>query len=121
MDDSFSSNISFYLKSSRVHVFVEALRGMGCPSRICFLINKEGNSLLMVPYGKRDFISHAVPKDVYSGCDCMEVSSLKLCRIIANLHGWEMDKSYRVPGTVYPEQRMAIFYLPKAVIINRTE
>ena len=121
MDERFRSNISFYLKSKRVHVFIEALRGLGSPSRICFMLDKEGNSLLMLPYKKRDFKSHAVPKEVYNGCDCMEVNSLKLCKIIASLHGWDMDKSYRIPGMVYPEKRLAVFNLERAFLISKAE
>lgn len=49
--------ISFYLNANRVHVFIEALRGIGSPKRICFMIDKDGRNLLLVPYGKRDFVS----------------------------------------------------------------
>lgn len=121
MDDSFKSSISFYLRARRIHVFIETLRGIGSPVRICFMIDKDGNSLLMVPYSKRDFISHAVPSKVYTGLDRMEVTSLKLCRIIAGLHGWDMEKSYRVPGVVFPEKHMAVFNLARACTITRTE
>lgn len=121
MDERFRSNISFYMKANKVHVFIEALRGLGSPTRICFLLNKEGSSLLVIPYRKRDFKSHAVPKEVYNGCDRMEVNSMKLCKIIANLHGWDMDKSYRIPGMVYPEKRLAVFNLERAFLISKTE
>ena len=121
MDERFRSNISFYMKANKVHVFIEALRGLGSPTRICFLLNKEGSSLLVIPYRKRDFKSHAVPKEVYNGRDRMEVNSMKLCKIIANLHGWDMDKSYRIPGMVYPEKRLAVFNLERAFLISKTE
>ena len=110
--------ISFYLRYNRIHVFTNALREIGEPSRICFMIGENGHSLLMVPYKKRDFRSHYVPRDVYSGCDSMEINSMKLCRIIAFIHNWDVRKSYRVPGRICPDEQVVIFNLDGAAIIN---
>lgn len=113
--------ISFYLKANRIHIFVDALRGIGSPSRICFMVEESGETLLVAPYGKRDFKSHSVPPVVYSGTGGMEVSSFRLCRMIASLHHWDVSRSYRVPGKVYSEQKVAIFRLPEAEVIDRAE
>ncbi len=110
--------ISFYLRSNRIHVFTSALREIGEPSRICFLIGENGHSLLMIPYRKRDFRSHHVPRDVYNGCDSMEISSMKLCRIIAYIHKWDVGQSYRVPGRIYQDEQVVIFDLDRADIIK---
>lgn len=118
MQDTF---ISFYLKANRIHIFVDALRGMGSPSRICFMIEESGETLLIAPYEKRDFKSHSVPKEVYSGTGGMEVSSMKLCRIIANLHHWDISRSYRVPGKVFTDKKVAVFQLTEAEVIDRAE
>ncbi len=50
-----------------------------------------------------------------------EISSYKLCRIIASLYNWNLSKSYRVPGQVFAEKRIAIFDLKRAEIIDRFE
>ena len=110
--------ISFYLRSNRIHVFTSALREIGEPSRICFLIGENGHSLLMIPYRKRDFRSHHVPRDVYNGCDSMEISSMKLCRIIAYIHKWDTRMSYRVPGKIIHEEQAVIFDVDRAEIIK---
>ena len=110
--------ISFYLRSNRIHVFTSALREIGEPSRICFLIGENGHSLLMIPYRKRDFRSHHVPRDVYNGCDSMEISSMKLCRIIAYIHKWDVRYSYRIPGRIFPDEQVVIFDLDGANVIN---
>lgn len=112
--------ISFYLKANRIHVFVDSLRGLGSPSRICFMIDENGKTLMIAPYEKRDFKSHGVPPDVYSGAGGMEVSSMKLCRIIAGLHHWDLSRSYRVPGKIHEEQKVAIFSLSAAEVIDRS-
>ena len=111
--------ISFYLKANRIHIFVDSLRELGSPSRICFMLEKSGEKLMIVPYEKRDFKSHGVSPDVYNGTGKMEVSSVKLCRIIANLHHWDPSRSYRVPGRIHTEQKAAIFSLKKAEVIAR--
>lgn len=113
--------ISFYLKANRIHIFVDALRGLGSPSRICFMVEESGETLLVAPYEKRDFKSHSVPPEVYNGTGGMKVSSFKLCRIIADMHHWDISRSYRVPGKVYSEQKVAIFRLPEAEVIDRAE
>ncbi len=111
--------ISFYLKMYRIHVFVEALRGIGCPHRICFLMSEDGRNLMVAPYKKKDLKSHSVPGKVYSGCGGMGVNSYKLCRLIANKYSWNLAYSYRVPGTVLVDQRSAVFDLTRAEIIGQ--
>lgn len=111
--------ISFYLRENRIHLFVDSLRELGSPSRICFMIEESGKTLMIVPYEKRDFKSHGVPPDVYNGTSSMKVSSMKLCRIIADLHNWDMRRSYRVSGEIHADRRVAIFHLTKAEVIGR--
>ena len=112
------SYISFYLKSNRIHVFVKTLKGIGCPHRICFMISSDGRSLLLVPYEKRDFKSHYISPRVYQGdMDC-DIHSYKLCRILAGQHHWDLNRSYRVPGRVYPEKQIAVFELASAKVLD---
>lgn len=111
MDNTF---ISFYLKENKVHVFSETLHGLGNPERICFLLDQEGKRLLMLPYVKKDFVSHRVPDAVYRGTDSMEVNSKKLCRILAAQHSWDVSRSYRVPGVILADRQVAAFDLTRA-------
>lgn len=111
MDETY---ISFYLKVSRIHIFIDALRSIGSPPRICFMISQNGASLLLAPYNKRDFKSHYVSDEVYGGTATMDVHSLKLCRIIAEINGWDINRSYRVPGTIRADQAVIVFDLLNA-------
>ncbi len=111
--------LSFYLKYNRIHIFIDALREIGSPSRICFMIGENGSSLLMTPYTKRDFKSHLVSDEVYDGVTSMTVYSIKLCKIIAGIHGWDEDLSYRVPGRIYQRQAAVVFNLKEAEIVTR--
>ncbi len=111
--------ISFYLRSNRVHIFVDALRGIGSPKYICFLIQENGHALAVTPYKKKDFRSHRVSPDVYDGTDGMEVCSLKLCQIVSKLYQWDSNHSYRVPGFVLNDHSAAIFNLTQAERIEK--
>lgn len=82
------------------------------------MIEESGETLMITPYEKRDFKSHGVPPNVYTGTGGMEVSSMKLCRIIADLHHWDLDHSYRIPGKIHEEQKVAIFSLRAAEMIG---
>lgn len=110
MDDTY---ISFYLKANRIHVFINALRGIGSPKRICFMMDESGNTLILSPYDKRDFKSHAVPNKVYNGSESLEISSYKLCRLLASSHDWDLSQSYRIPGRIISSLKIVVFQLDK--------
>lgn len=111
--------ISFYLRANRIHIFVDALRGIGSPKYICFLIQENGHTLAVTPYKKKDFMSHRVSPDVYAGTDGMEVCSLKLCQIITSIYNWDPNYSYRIPGYVLSDHSAAIFNLTQAEMIDK--
>ena len=112
------THISFYLRSFRIHLFVDALRGIGSPRFIQFLVGPSGTSLAMVPADKKGFRTHRVPKGIYEGQNQMEINSMGLCRLIANRHGWNMNCSYRIPGVVSTTQKAAVFDFTKAQVIE---
>lgn len=110
--------ISFYLRANRIHIFIDALREIGEPNNICFMIGKNGTSLVLKPYKKKDLKSHRVCSDVYHGCKSMEVSSMRLCRILIDMFHWNPEFSYRAPGIIYPSQRIVVFDLAMAEAIE---
>ena len=114
----FNTFISFYLKDNKIHVFTETLHALGDPKRICFMLDQEGNRLLMLPYTKKDFVSHSVPDAVYRGNDSMEVNSKKLCWMLAEQHGWDPSRSFRAPGVILAEKQLAAFDLTRAEMIG---
>lgn len=111
------THISFYLRRGKIYIYVQALRGIGMPENVCFLISPDGNTLALTAYQKKDQKSHRIPKRVYMGEKGMTISSCSLCRIISELHNWDMDASYKVPGKIYPDQDIVLFYFKEAVKI----
>jgi hypothetical protein len=74
--------------------------------------------MLMEPYDKKEFQSMRVPKVVYSKTGKMEFRSALFCRLLLHSRGWESSKSYRVPGVILPRQKIVLFDLTKAVIVE---
>ena len=111
--------VSFYLKTCRIRVFLEALRGIGCPRRVCFMISRNGRSLALSPYQKRDFKSHEVPDEVYRSGRPFEISSTRLCSALAALYSWDMTRSYRAHGELIRTRSLILFDLSKAERIER--
>ena len=111
--------ISFYLTTSRIHIFRSTIKDIGNPKFIRFLVKEDGKSMVMEAYHKKDFHSHRVPKDSVNGHWEMEVRSLPLCTLLKNQLDWEDRRSYRVPGKTYPNQRLAVFNLSAAEQIQQ--
>ena len=109
--------ISFYLYSFRIHVFSKTIQDVGNPEFIRFLMREDGKSIIMEAYDKKDFRSHRVKKRT-NGSTGVEISSMPLCRLLQNVLNWEDGKSYRIPGKSYPTQKLAVFDLTAAEIIN---
>lgn len=110
--------ISLYLKAHRIRVYVDVLRALGSPKRICFMIEERCQTFLVAPYENKDFKSHEVPASVYTGSAAMEISSIRLCTLIAKFHGWNGNYSYRVPRKYHPKHNVMLFQLAQAGIIE---
>lgn len=70
---------------------------------------------------KNETVRHEVSELRYLGSSSMEIHSQKLCMVIAGIHGWDLSRSYRVPGIVLKDKRAAVYYLTKAVLIDKQE
>lgn len=111
--------ISFYLRYNRIYIFIDALRGIGSPKYVCFMISNDGNTLILSPYQKKDFHSHRVPQDVYHGVGSLNLTSIRLCQILTTEFGWDSDKSYRVPGWLDEGKKVIVFNLRAASKIKK--
>ncbi len=110
--------LSFYLNTSRLHIFSKTIIEIGNPKFIRFLVKEDGQYMIMEAYHKKDFQSHRVPKRAEGKWE-MEVRSLPLCSLLKNRLNWEDGKSYRIPGKTYPKQRLAVFDLSEAEQIQQ--
>lgn len=109
--------ISFYLKDGKVHVFADALRSLGTPNYIRFLLGKDGSSMIMEPYHKKEFQSIRVKKDNEQVNRKLCFRCKPFCKLLENTLGWTSLYSYRVPGRLIPSQRIILFDLTQATAI----
>lgn len=113
--------ISFYLRSYTIRVFVTSIRSIGQPRFIRFMINTETMQLVMIPADRKDFQSFRVPKGVLNPGtkrQKMAIHSQQFCQLLSKRLGWDTNYSYRVPGTVFAEQKLARYDLSKATVIR---
>lgn len=113
--------ISFYLSGGRLHIQSDALRKIGCPSFVRFLMNEDGCSMIMEPYNRKVFASMRVPKGVYDKAikrSQMEIKCAPFCRLMAQHLNWDSAYSYRIKGKVYPAQRVVKYDLHTAYAIK---
>ena len=107
--------ISFYLRVGRIYIFIDAMRQIGCPTRICFMVDDRGEHLIVRPYEKRDLKSHYVsPENYHTDKPNVRISSIRLCNALATIRGWDRNYSYRVTGKVYPNDKIVVFDLKQA-------
>lgn len=102
-------------------MFSDAVRAIGEPPFVRFLISADGTSMVMAPFDKKEFQSVRVPKDVYQKTGTMDFRSVGLCRFLAYRFGWDRTCSYRLPGRVLPKQGLVRFDLTCAVQIKGTD
>ena len=115
---------SFYLKAYRIHIYVDTLRAIGSPNRICFMLDNDFKNLAIIPYNKRDFKSHSVSDGVYNGSHCLEISSFPLCQLLMKRYNWDYNHSYRIigrVGSINNGQKAVIFRLEEANQINNIQ
>ena len=70
---------------------MDTICSIGSPKRICFMIEENGRTLLIAPYAQKDFKSHEVSNSVYAGSSSLEINSLRLCSLVAKLHGGTVE------------------------------
>ena len=109
--------ISVYLREGSIHVYAEAIRFLGRPKYIRFLLNRDGSSMVMEAYHKKEFQSVRVPKET-DASQRTRVFSTSFCRLLAYTLKWNAEKSYRIPGRYIASQHIIVFDLTKATAIG---
>lgn len=112
--------VSFYVKRGIVRVFTKAVREIGSPQYIRFLIDPVNLQMVMVSYDKKEMTSFKVPRKMFidSKDISMRVCSKTFCFLVAGRMGWSTEKSYRVPGVIYVNQKLVKYDLSKATEIK---
>lgn len=117
------THLSFYLAYNTFRVFTDAVRHVGCPGYVRFLINPDDLRMAMEAYDKKGLTSFKVPGKLFSDTKgtSMRIHSKRFCHLLADKMGWDVTRSYRIPGDIFPRQQVVIFDLSQAVVVKRSE
>ena len=121
MESQNKTYVSFYLKDGVINVYTDAIRFLGEPNYIRFLLNRDGSSMIMQACHKKEFQSIRVHKNVDRSLMQTRFCSAAMCRLMTYALGWEKNKSYRVPGKYIPAQKIVVFDMTQAEIINNPD
>ena len=77
--------------------------------------------MVMEPYHKKEFQSIRVRKNADRMLKQTRFRCAYLCRLMTYTLGWRDDKSYRVPGKYIPAQKIVVFDMTQAKIINNPD
>ena len=110
--------ISFYLRRYTIHIHRSTLMGIGDPPFIKLLINQEKKSFVVLPSVESDFRSTRVHAGRSRKSMKADLYSIGLCNSLAQLNGWNKNKSYRVNGHILSAQNAAVFSFSNSVDIS---
>lgn len=109
--------ISFYLRSSTIHIHQHTLNGLNNPLFIGFMINNDYKTLAVIPREKKDFYSVRLRADRTKRKNIAEVRSQKICLLLMRMNGWNPHSSYRVYGRLFSQQKIVVFDFSSAEVI----
>jgi len=91
------------------------------PQFVEFLISDDGKTFAVRSCPKNSLRSFRVRLNTNSKTGKVEFYSLSLSRILARINHWNDDSSYRVYGTAFPDQKIAVFDFSSSEIITDTQ
>ena len=110
--------VSFYMRSNTIRIFKSTIRAMGTPKFIRLRIHETEGTMIIEPYDRITFSSFRVPFPLNDSKEGMDIHSKRFIRIVAAPMRWDMERTYRVAGELYKEQRIVKFDLEQAVKIS---
>lgn len=116
MPEKNDTYLSFYLPRYTFRVFIKAVRALEKPTYVRFLVHPKTLKMAMVEYGEKSFSSFRVSRKILENTrsDSLRIHSKKFCDLVAERMNWNTGKCYRVPGMIYPEQRLVVYNLADA-------
>ena len=118
-NDSNKIGISFSLERGRVLIHRSALRSIGMPSNIRFLLNTGAKKVAVQACEAIDRDSFTVPNLDEMGS--YEICSMNFINVLYRLAGWKKEKSYRIYGNVFAKNRLVEYDLSDATEITDEE
>lgn len=121
MVEEYKTGISFSMKRRRVLIYRCTLRSLGLPKNIRFLLNMKKKRIAVQACEAIDRDSFKVPDFTDRIKDQYEITSQNFLNVIYKTAGWNRDKTYRLTGTVYPDNHLVEFDLANVEEISEEE
>ena len=109
--------LTIHMNPYYIRVFRNALKTIGTPPYVRFLIEPETARMAMTAYDRKSFTSFKVSaRAVLYGnkSDCVKIHSHLLCKALFRQFGWDTTRTYRIPGKMFPEQKVVVYSLSEA-------
>lgn len=119
--DDNKNGISLSLKRRRILIYKETLRSIGAPQNIRFLLNMKKKRIAVQACEAIDRDSFTVPDLTTMKDSQYEITSITFVRMVYKLAGWSENLTYRIMGTVYPQNHLVEYELENAIIITDEE
>lgn len=111
------------VKPYYLRVFRNALKVIGTPPYVRFLIEPETSRMAMIAHDRKELTSFRVPpriKESGNKNDCVKVFSHVLCKALYRQFEWDTSKTYRIPGKIIRTQRVVVYDLSEAFPLHQT-
>lgn len=113
-DDTY---MTIHMNPYYIRVFRNALKAVGMPRYVRFLMEPDSARMAMTAYGRKEFTSFKVPNGAMvhgSKSGCVKIFSHVLCKSIYRQFGWDPTRTYHIPGKLFPEQKTVVYNLSDA-------
>lgn len=118
-DDTY---LTIHMNPYYIRVFRNALKAVGMPRYVRFLMEPDSERMAMTAYDRKEFTSFRVPQKISESGNknaCVRIHSHILCKALFRQFGWDTLRTYRIPGKLYPEQKAVIYNLTEAFSLDR--
>lgn len=119
MNDNYIG-LSFSLKRRRVLIHRSTLRSLGVPKNIRFLLNMKKKRVAVQVCEAIDRDSFKAP-NINENKDSYEITSMNFISIVYRIAKWDENRTYRLEGRLYGDNRLVEFDLMDAEIIDDSE
>lgn len=114
--DYSTPGISFSLVPGRITIFKNTLEALGYPEYYRFLFDTENRRFAVQVCEIDDEGAHRLPETFLH--DHYAIKSMDLVRFVYSTCDWNRKVTYRIPGEVYPAERLVNFNLVGALELH---
>ena len=105
--------ISLDMKKKRIRIHKQTLHQLNDPCYLQLLVNPDKKTIALKACNKHSHLAHKINSK--ADVDC-EFYSKELLFQLQNVYPELVDgHTYRIPGELYPEKGLAIFYIDRLV------